>query len=287
MLSYQHAYHAGGPADVHKHAALCVLLDRLREKDKPFTVIDVYAGHGIYDLVGSEAQKTGESDAGIGRLWPSRDSRELPTAMAKLLAAVHAANAGGDLTRYPGSPALAQGALRPDDRLILNELHPTAFSDLKRWARRDQRLSVHKRDGLEALTALTPPPIRRGLAVIDPSYEIKSEYAGVPAAVGKAVRKWREGIYLIWYPILADERHRELVGGLESIGAESLSCELMFEGGKPAKDAPGLRGTGLIVVNPPWRFDETMREAGDWLVKTMTPRGRHEVRWLKRETPPG
>ncbi|MCA0201159.1 MAG: 23S rRNA (adenine(2030)-N(6))-methyltransferase RlmJ [Proteobacteria bacterium] len=281
MLSYQHAYHAGGPADVHKHAALCLLLERLAEKDKPFAVIDLYAGHGVYDLGSTEAQKTQEFSSGIARLWPLRN-KAAPAAVKKLLAALAPPNPDGTLKSYPGSPALARAALRESDRLILNELHPAAQADLKTWARRDSRISVHMRDGLEALVGLVPPPIRRGLVVIDPSYEVKSEYADVPAALRKAIRKWREGIYFVWYPILADNRHGELVAGLEKgIPCPVLCCELMFTPGKAVKDAPGLRGTGLIVVNPPWQFDTAMNEAGAWMAKTMTANGQHTTRWLK------
>ncbi len=281
MLSYQHAYHAGGPADVHKHAALCLLLDRLAEKEKPFAVVDLYAGHGVYDLGSTEAQKTHEFSSGIARVWPLRN-KALPLAVEKLLTALAPLNPGGALKTYPGSPALARAALRDGDRLILNELHPAAQSDLKAWARRDSRISVHMRDGLEALVGLLPPPIRRGLVVIDPSYEVKSEYAAVPDALRKAIRKWKEGIYFVWYPILADNRHVELVTGLgKDIPGAILCCELMFARGKVAKDAPGLRGTGLIVVNPPWQFDVAMTEAGEWMAKTMTAGGHHTTRWLQ------
>jgi 23S rRNA (adenine2030-N6)-methyltransferase len=282
MLSYQHAYHAGGTADLHKHAAMCLLLERLAEKDKPFAVVDLYAGHGVYDLTGGEAQKTREFEGGVGKVWPLRGKKS-PPGITRLLGGIEALNPTGQLVRYPGSPALARGFLRPDDRLILNELHPAAFTDLKRWAARDKRITLHKRDGLEALVGLTPPPIRRGLVVIDPSYEIKSEYAEVPKILRKAQRKWKDGIFLVWYPILADARHAELVAGVESgLEGDVLLCELAFDKPQAAKDAPGLRGTGLIVVNPPWQFDQVMNEAGDWLAKTLTKTGRHSCRWLKR-----
>ncbi|MGE4064045.1 MAG: 23S rRNA (adenine(2030)-N(6))-methyltransferase RlmJ [Rhodospirillaceae bacterium] len=279
MLSYQHGYHAGGPADLHKHAALCAVLDRLAQKEKPFVVVDLYAGHGVYGLGTAEAQKTREFEDGIGRLWPP--AKEVPSAVEKLLATVAALNPESRLVRYPGSPALARAALRKHDRLILNELHPAAFADLRRWAGRDERISVHKRNGLEALIALTPPPIRRGVAVIDPSYEIKSEYTDVPEAVRTAHRKWKDGIFFVWYPVLADGRHQSLIDGMKTgIEAETLKCELSFNSRKPGKEAPGLLGTGLIIVNPPWRFDVTMREVGDWLAKALTSAGRHDVRWI-------
>ena len=278
MLSYQHAYHAGGPADLHKHTALCLLLEKLGEKPKPYTVIDLHAGHGVYDLGSTEAQKTQEFSQGIAKLWPLRDTN-MPAGVQALLAAVRALNEDGVCRRYPGSPAMAQAALRAGDLLILNELHPAAHADLKAWARRDSRISIHQRDALEALVGLVPPPIRRGLVVIDPSYEIKSEYVDTPVALGAAVRKWREGIYLVWYPILHDARHRELISGIEKkVAGEVLFGELLFGANVRRDDTPGLRGTGCAVINPPWLFEAAMEAAGDWLAKMLTAGGSHSVR---------
>lgn len=282
MLSYQHAYHAGGIADIHKHIALSVLLKQLAEKDKPFVVIDLYAGHGAYDLTSPEAQKTNESTGGIGRLWEHR-AKDLPSGIAVFLKHVESANPDHRLVRYPGSPAIARENLRADDRLILNELHPTALIDLKRWAARDARIAIHSRDAMEALVALTPPGIRRGLVVVDPSYEIKTEYTEIPEALKKAARKWAQGIYFVWYPILPEARHLTLTTGMEAgLDADVLCCELMFDTRKAAQEGQGLRGTGLAIVNPPWRLDEQMNDIGAWMAKTLTPSGRHNVRWLKR-----
>jgi 23S rRNA (adenine2030-N6)-methyltransferase len=266
MLSYQHSYHAGGPADVHKHAALCLLLEHLNAKPKPYSVIDLYAGEGAYALDTTEAQKTGEYRDGIAKLWDRNVA-----GLEALTAAVRAQNPDGTLKSYPGSPALARTYLRADDRLVLNELHPGAFSALKRWARRDERITVHKRDGLEALLALLPPNPRRGLALIDPSYEIKADYAAVPAKLAKALHKWREGIFMVWYPLLSDNRHRPLVDGLKALSAPCFASTLNFKrkarraiaAKKP--ETVGLEGTAVAVINPPWQFDIQMKEAADAL----------------------
>ncbi len=285
MLSYQHAYHAGGLADIHKHVAFSVLLKQLVEKDKPFIVIDLYAGHGVYDLHGAEAKKTNESAKGAGLFWDKRTGA--PGVFATFRQTLESANPDGRLARYPGSPAIARAALRAGDRLILNELHPGALADLKRWAARDDRIAVHSRDALEAVVGLTPPAIRRGIVVVDPSYEIKTEYADIPEALKQAARKWAQGITFVWYPILAEERHLDLIKGMTAgFEADVLCCELTFNHRTPPRDAPGMRGTGLIVVNPPWRFDEQMEEAGAWMAKELTSGGRHAVRWLKRVEQP-
>jgi 23S rRNA (adenine2030-N6)-methyltransferase len=267
MLSYQHGYHAGGVADVQKHVALCILLDHLSAKAKAYCVVDLYAGEGVYTLDTAQAQKTAEYQGGIGKLWPSTATGTVGT----LMAIVRSLNPEGALRTYPGSPAIARHFLRGDDRLILNELHPGALRILKRWARSDERLSVHKRDGLEALLALIPPQPRRGLVLIDPSYEIKTDYTAIPEKLAQALRKWREGIFMVWYPLLSDDRQRALVEGLKRLAAPCFATELHLKpkarraiAGKSGSTV-ALEGTGVAVINPPWQFDQAMTEAAGTL----------------------
>ena len=260
MLSYRHGFHAGNWADTHKHAALALILARLREKAKPFCVIDPFAGDGIYDLTAPEAVKTGEFEEGIAKIWRRNDA---PACLAPYLDAVRAFNAGGRLTKYPGSPAIARAALREADRLVLAELHPTAHAHLKRWAASDQRIVVHRRDGFEFLAAALPPTPRRGLVLIDPSYEVKSEYDALPRALEKAMRKWKEGIYVVWYPILPEGRHQALLAGLAPLRP------LISEIAPKAPPARGLQGAGIAVVNPPFGFARDLAVARDWLVTAL------------------
>lgn len=279
MLSYQHAYHAGGPADLHKHAAFAFVLAHLASKDKPFVIVDLHAGHGLYDLTSAEAGKTQEYAGGIGRLWPLAAANP-PAAAQPFAACVTSFNPEG-LRIYPGSPAIARAFLRHSDALILNELHPAALADLRRWAGPDQRIAIHKRDSQEALLALVPPTIRRGVVLLDPSYEMKDEYASLPGKIAAAVRKWREGCYLVWYPVLAEGRHEALITGLQDqVDGSLVRCELTLRPGR-GKAATGLLGTGLVVINPPWQFDKKMTEIGNWLAERLTSSGRHDVRWLK------
>jgi 23S rRNA (adenine2030-N6)-methyltransferase len=280
MLSYQHSYHAGGPADVHKHVALVLLLRHLTAKAKPASVIDLYAGNGVYALTAPAAQKTGEYQEGIAKLWAEKNP---PAALGRYLDTVKRLNPG-ELSLYPGSPDIARQMLRPEDRLILNELHPAAFTALKGWVGHDARIAVHKRDGLEALLALVPPAIRRGLVLIDPSFEMKTDYADIPERLATAVAKWREGIFMVWYPVLPDARHRPLLNGIADIPAPSFCAELTFKTASSDKGPAdkGLRGTGVIVINPPWKFDSEMAEAGKALAKALG--ATHFERWLRPES---
>lgn len=256
MLSYRHGFHAGNWADVHKHVALALLLAHLRVKAKPFTVIDAFAGDGVYDLTAPEALKTAEFESGIAKVWTRKDA---PAGVAEYLDVVRAFNAGGRLARYPGSPAIARASLREADRVVLAELHPTAHASLKRWASADRRIVVHKRDGFEFLGAVLPPAIRRGVVLIDPSYEVKADYDAVPRALFHAVRKWKEGIYLVWYPVLPEGRHRALKAALAPL--KPLFSEIA-----PRTPPPrGLQGAGLAIVNPPFGFAQAEKAARDWL----------------------
>ena len=205
MLSYQHAYHAGGPADLHKHAALAELLARLTAKPRGIAYVETHAGRGLYDLAAPEALKTGEAARGIGRVAP-----DPATPFGRALAAARAAH-GPDA--YPGSPLIARTLLRPQDRLTLMELHPAEHRAL-RAALAGPGVAIHRRDGFEGALALAPFTPRRGLVLLDPSYEVKTDYAAAAGFVRRLLAKWPETAVLVWYPVLPAGRHRELLQGL-------------------------------------------------------------------------
>jgi 23S rRNA (adenine2030-N6)-methyltransferase len=266
MLSYQHAYHAGNAADVHKHLALVMLLGRLRQKEKPFCVIDTHAGRGIYDLASPQAQKTREADSGVLCL---SDTDAAPEPVRDYLALVAACNRDGQRRFYPGSAAIAQAMLRADDRAILLELHPQESAALKRNVASDPRISVHARDCYEGLPALLPPVIRRGLVLIDPSYEDKNEYEDIVGLLGRALDRWATGIYVLWYPLLPEARDRVLRRRLERLALpRTLISEYRF-----SVSATGLQGSGLVVVNAPWQFDAELAAAMQFVVDDGAPAG--------------
>ena len=278
MLSYRHAFHAGGSADVHKHVVLALLLDHFRATPKPFTMIDIYAGRGIYGLNSPEAQKRKEFEHGIAKVFnkPGR----LP-ALNTYWAAVEALNEK-ELARYPGSPQIARHALRADDELIVNELHPADHEDLLRWAGEEPRIHVHRRDASEAVVALCPPAIRRGFVLVDPAYEIKTEYDTVPVAIGEAFSKWPQGVFAVWYPVLPENRYiatRQKL--LEVIPADVLQTE--FDLGR-RKDYDGMQSSGLWIINPPWRIENAIDTAGLWLAKQLGQDrpARHRLTWLRK-----
>ena len=282
MLSYQHVFHVGGPADVHKHAVLWSLLEHLRGKEKPFVAIDLYAGEGLYALTRAEAEKIKEYERGIQRLWARSG---LGPELTAYVDAVRAFNAG-TLSLYPGSPALLRAALRAQDRLVLNELHPAAAAALRAWVAENPQIAIHRRDAGEAIDGLLPPTIRRGLLLIDPSYELKGEYAQVADGIRRAVARWPEGIVMAWYPLLADNRHEPLIAGLQDLSAPALLSQIDL-GVQGFADAPtrGLRGSGVIVINPPWKFESTAKAIGDGLAPVLGegPKAAHTLRWLVPE----
>lgn len=242
MLSYQHAYHAGNLADVHKHAALAWVLDYLTAKDKPLSYIETHAGRGLYDLAGAEARKTGEAAAGVTRVQAA-----LPPdhPYLRVLAQIRAARGPN---AYPGSPLIAATLLRPQDRLDLAELHPAERAALTA-AMQGTGARLHDTDGLALAQALTPPEPRRGLMLLDPSYEVKADYAALATALPKLARKWNVGILMLWYPILKDARHRTMTRRLQAALPGALTHEIAFP---PARAGHGMTGSGLFVVNPPW-----------------------------------
>jgi 23S rRNA (adenine2030-N6)-methyltransferase len=267
-MNYRHGYHAGNFADVLKHTALCELLRLLTAKDKKLFVLDTHAGAGGYDLSGSQARRTGEAETGIVRL-AGLPRAGMPAAVARYLAAVTAYDrkfgpAGGELRRYPGSPRLVRAALRPGDRFIACELHPEEALLLKREFAGDRAVEVRQADGYKALKALLPPVERRGLVLIDPPFEVPDEYEHLLRALRQGVRRFATGCYAIWYPI-KDEAARAFAADLASF--KPLVLELMLDGVAPGR----LAACGLAVINPPWRFEEAMREALPWIAAQLGP----------------
>lgn len=266
MLSYRHAFHAGNHADVLKHTALLQILLQLKGKDKPFWVVDTHAGAGLYALDEGYAQQLGEYREGVGRLWGRTD---LPPALADYVAAVEAVNPDGRLRHYPGSPWLTQQSLREDDRLRLFELHSTDSRLLQsNFAEAGKQVLIQQEDGLAGLKGLLPPPPRRGLVLIDPSYEDKRDYVRVHQTVRDGLARFATGIYAIWYPCLARSESRELPEKLKRLPAKSwLQVELNVRSRSEtdANGHTGMFGSGLVVLNPPWKLYDALSEVMPWL----------------------
>ncbi|WP_420324581.1 23S rRNA (adenine(2030)-N(6))-methyltransferase RlmJ [Mameliella sp.] len=258
MLSYQHAYHAGNLADVHKHAALAWMLDYLIHKPKPLSYIETHAGRGLYDLEGAEAVKTGEAAQGIARAknWFGADHP-----YARALKTVRDERGP---SAYPGSPLIAQSLLREDDRLHLAELHPQEHEALSS-AVRAPNTRVYRQDGYEMAQSLCPPTPRRGLMLIDPSWEVKADYASVPRTMQALARKWNVGILVLWYPLLRDGTHVPMLRQLEDEFPAALRHEVRFP---PARDGHRMIGSGLFVVNPPWGLDAALKPLSSQFAKT-------------------
>lgn len=264
MLSYRHAFHAGNVADVHKHVAWLVGIRALLKKPAPFCLVDACAGAGLYDLGADTARRTGEWERGIGPILAATDMPDAVRRYADLARRLGVADAP---PCYPGSPALAAAMLRSDDRLLCLELHPADHSLLKRHFAGDRRVHVHRRDVREGLPALVPPAERRGLVLIDPPYERAAEYDEVPVMLDKALARWPNGGYLLWYPLLAGNAHVSMLKALARRTEKLLVQELLL-----FPDAPGLRGSGLAWINPPWQADAALEQAGGWLAATLGDR---------------
>lgn len=248
MLSYQHAYHAGGPADLHKHAALAGLLTLLTAKARPVSYLESHAGRGLYDLSDAAAAKTGEARRGVGRCEPTDHP---------YWRAVEETRAAHGTRAYPGSPLIARALLRPQDRLTLMELHPAEHAALTE-ALSGPGVAIHRRDGHEGLRALTPPDPRRGLALIDPSYEIKSEYLDTALLALETFGRWPEGVIVIWYPLLPGARHEALTGPVEAALPDRLLREEVVFADPPQR---GMFGSGLLILNAPYGAEAALAEA--------------------------
>ena len=283
-MNYRHAYHAGNFADVFKHAILSRVLVHLAQKPAPFRLIDTHAGAGLYDLSGPEAEKTGEWREGIGRLRGAALSPELDDLLAPYLVAVAAHNPSGGVTLYPGSPAIGQTLMRPQDRLIASESEPNAAALLAETLRHDARAKALALDGWTALRANVPPKERRGVVLVDPPFEEPGEFNRLVQGLEAAHRKWPTGIYLLWYPLKDAEAVKTFARDLKRLGCpKTLRAEMTVAG---ATEDGRLRGTGLVAVNPPWLLYGELQRLLPALAQALSRDGRHGHRldWLVAES---
>ena len=280
MLSYRHMYHAGNFADVFKHALLSRLLIALAAKDKPCFYLDTHAGIGVYDLTHSWAQKAREYENGIGRLWTAAD---IPPAFEPYLAIVRELNPDGRLRYYPGSPFIAKRLLRPADRMALVELNKVDHEELQSVFAREKRVAVEAMDAYQALKAYVPPAERRGLVLIDSSFDRARELDRVLKALKEAHARWATGLYAIWYPLMEPAAMRDFLASTARSGIRKvLRLEMVVR----ERDETGIiPGCGMLVVNPPWHFDREAKTMVEWLARKLVISGKGQaiVEWLVPE----
>ena len=282
-MNYRHAYHAGGFADVVKHAALTRILVHLLAKPAAFRVIDTHAGAGLYDLAGPEASRTKEWRDGIARVSEAAFAPAVRALLAPYLDAVASLNPPGKLLAYPGSPALARRFLRPQDRLIACELEPTAVLALAKTLRGDPRLKAVAIDGWTALAAYVPPKERRGVVLVDPPFEAQDDFTQLALGLAAAHRKWPTGIYLLWYPIKDRSAPDALARRLQRTGIPKLLRAELTLALPPSLDR--LQGSGLIIGNPPWTLEGELRTLLPALADVLSggSRGATRIDWLAGE----
>lgn len=258
MLSYRHGFHAGNNADVLKHLILCAVISYIRKKDKPFTIIDTHAGGGIYRLNDAMAEKTGEAEDGIVRLL--RNPGKLPDIVPEYFRIIEALNPDGKVNVCPGSPYIEQQLLRENDKGIFIELHPAEFDALRHNFGKDRRISLHRRDSFEGLDAIVPPPVRRGAVLMDPAYEVETDYVKSVGSIGKAFRKCPTMTMMLWYPVLSKERDRS-----QKILSEARRLSIPDTWRAEIRTSVqeedfGMCGSGVIIFNCPFSVDRKIAE---------------------------
>ena len=272
MFSYRHAFHAGNHADVLKHAILVHVLDHFNQKEAPYWVIDTHAGAGVYDLTDEWSQKKAEFTDGVARLHERPDAGTAPRLLTRYSEVIAAFNPPGAVQRYPGSPWLALHALRDQDRLRLFELHPNEIDVLKRNLSRHERgrsrqVSVIQADGFEGIKALLPPPTRRGLVLMDPSYEDKNDYRHSLTAVQEGLKRFATGCFALWYPLVQRREVQNLARSLERMDVVWVHATLRVC--RPPADGFGLHGSGMFIINPPWTLHDALADALPWLAEAL------------------
>lgn len=280
MLAYRHLFHAGNFADVFKHALLTRLVLALEKKDKPFFVLDTHAGIGRYDLTHEWALKNAEFRDGIAMVWGRKD---VPDEFIPYLEAIRGENAGTALRFYPGSPRIVRRLLRPVDRMVLVELNRKDCENLGGLFGGDPQVKVHLMDGYQSLKAFLPPKERRGLVFIDSSFDRAREFDRLTDALVEAHRRFASGVYALWYPLMEPLAMRAFERGIVASGIRKiLQLEISV---LPDGWSGGMRGCGMLVVNPPFGFEQEARSMLKWLQPVLSREdgGSQRVVWLAGE----
>lgn len=279
MFAYRHQFHAGNYADVLKHALLTRLLLALAKKSKPFCYVDTHAGIGRYDLQHEWARKNAEFADGIGRLW---SLPRVPALIEPYMKIVRGENDDGQLRFYPGSPLIARRLLRDDDRAVLSELNAKDHALLADCFAHDRHVNVQALDGYQTLKAHLPPKERRGLVLIDSSFDRAGEFARLVDGLRTGHERFATGVFVLWYPLMTPGAVQHFERSLVGTGIRRmLKCELSVH---PSSWQSSLRGCGLIVVNPPFGFDAEARQIVTWLVPVLQQStGSGQVQWLVGE----
>ena len=275
MFSYRHGFHAGNHGDVLKHLILCHLIDHFNQKDSPYWLVDMHAGAGIYDLSGQWAQKKMEYAHGIQAVWNAASGdNAVPSAIARYLQLISMFNQNGELRFYPGSPWIALKLIRTQDRLKLFELHPSEADiirqNLSAWRLHQPRqVTVLAEDAFAGIKKLLPPPTRRAIILVDPSYEDKQDYRKVVDSIKDALKRFPTGCFAVWYPLVQRREALDLARQLQKAAGGKSWIHVALSTHQPARDGIGLHGSGMMVINPPWQLYDQLKSAMPWLIKTL------------------
>ncbi len=274
MLSYRHSYHAGNHADVLKHLVEVAILEYLKKKPKPFCYHDTHAGAGFYSLHSDHAQKTAEYEGGIGKLWGYQAQN---LSLRSYIELVRQLNPTGQLQFYPGSPLIAKTLLRSDDSIQATELHPTDYPLLAAQFQGRRHCRIEKMDAYAGIRAMLPPLHKRGLVLIDPPYELKTEYQDLIKGLQQAHQRFPQATYAIWYPII---ERASIEAVLQALVDTGLRNQLRIEmSPMPDSDGFGMTGSGMWVINPPYTLADEMQEA----LTEMAPLLGNQVRWTVQQ----
>ena len=283
-MNYQHSYHAGNTADVFKHSILTELLLYLQKKPTPICYMETHAGEAIYDLKSNPSQKTLEYEEGIKKIYLENFSKKNLDIIQQYLNIVKSINPTKHLDFYPGSGLIAKNLLRQDDQAILCELHPAVYEKLNDYFKRDKQMHVHHRDGYEALAALLPPKEKRGLVLIDPPFEVTDEFERILHTLSVMENRWATGVYAIWYPIKQYQTILTFYHALKKLSFKNIiAAELILH---PEAQDNRLKGSGIVILNPPWQFDIFLDTLLPVLLQKLQihNEGSTQLLWLKKDS---
>lgn len=265
-MNYRHYFHVGNFADIFKHCVLYFCLEKLHEKSNSFLAIDTHSSSAKYSIFDEKIAKTNEFNEGLRKILEQPNFAEiLPIKFLEILAKINVCEIQelpSKLKYYAGSPLIIKNFLRFEDKAIFAENNPPIFQELRKNFVGNKKILCLQENGFDLLKSKLPPLEKRALILIDPAYEknhnlISSDYQDALNSLQNGQRRFANGIYLLWYPIIeGDERNlKNFYQKISELKFEKIT-QIIFDIGKNSEFPKKMHACGMFIFNIPWQVDE-------------------------------
>ena len=254
MLSYKHASHAGNHADVLKHVCLIYFIKSIKYSYNSILYIDTHAGRGSYILNNEYVQKNKEHQRGIEKMLSFTTNDPY---LRFYLEVIKNINKSNKVKFYPGSPKIIQHLTDIMDELYFCELHTDEFRLLKKNFVKNSNIKIINDDGFTFPNKIKIKKQKKGIILIDPSYEKKNDYEKVINLITKNYEQLENKIIIIWYPIINRTDTNNFIDEFKKTGIQNiLRIEMPIQNDS---EEINMTGSGLLVFNAHNKTKQSLR----------------------------